>query len=117
MARATALGGGSAVSIGKTVQDSHGRPEAADSVAGRGTMELCVSRVELFHVEQLDSDTQDRLSERSPAARSHLVALTESRQCSTWNISFVRSRHSKAPRYAIPNVSHLTCNTTHKILK
>src|ERR1017187_8267064 len=80
-------------------------------------MELCVSRVELFHVEQLDPDTQDRLSERSPAARSHLVALTESRQCSTWNISFVRSRHSKAPRHAIANASHLTCNTRHKILK
>jgi hypothetical protein len=45
------MGDGEEVSIGKTVQFSHGDTEAADSVASRSGVELWLTPLKLFHVE------------------------------------------------------------------
>ena|SRR5450631_1656626 len=45
------MGDGEEVSIGKTVQFSHGPMEASDSVASRQAVELWLTGLKLFHVE------------------------------------------------------------------
>ena len=56
---------GGEVSIGKTVQFSHGETEAADSGAGRCGVELWLTWLKLFHVEHWHLGTGDGNSLRN----------------------------------------------------
>jgi len=73
------------------VQFSHVPAEAADSVEARHYMNLCVSGMEMFHVEQwVRAHRSARAASQILPRKSNSWHSERCAKCSTWNISLRR---------------------------